>query len=323
MANSNPEEQSNWERETLEKLLLAQVTEQRRARRWGIFLKLLLLAYLFALLFLVWGGDLGLSELFGGDKEPQEHVAVIDIEGLIASASTANAEDINKTLREAFEQDETSAVMLRINSGGGSPVQAGLIHDEIRRLRESHEEIPVYAVIADAGASGAYYIAVAADEIYADKGSIVGSIGVRLDSFGLVDLMDSWGVERRLFTAGENKGLLDPFLPLQDEEVAHVENLIGQIHEQFISVVREGRGDRLDEQQEDIFSGLVWTGVEALDLGLIDGLGDDRFVAHEVIGIERMVLFEPKRTALELLLEDFGVAIGNRILDWQNTPQWR
>ncbi|MBS0001527.1 MAG: S49 family peptidase [Thioalkalivibrio sp.] len=323
MANSNLEEKPNWERETLEKLLLAQVTEQRRARRWGVFLKLLLLAYLFALLFLVWGKDLGLSGLFERDKESQEHVAVIDIEGLIASASTANAEDINETLREAFEDDETSAVMLRINSGGGSPVQAGLIHDEIRRLRESHEEIPVYAVITDAGASGAYYIAVAADEIFADKGSIVGSIGVRLDSFGLVELMDRWGIERRLFTAGENKGFLDPFLPLQQEEVAHVEDVIGQIHEQFISVVREGRGDRLDEQQEEIFSGLVWTGVDALDLGLIDGLGDDRFVAREVIGIERMVLFEPKRTALELLLEDLGVAIGNRILNWQNTPQWR
>ena len=323
MANTNVEEKSNWERETLEKLLLAQVTEQRRARRWGVFLKLLVLVYLFVLLFLVRGADLGLADLFDRDKEPREHVAVIDIEGLIASAATVNAEDINKTLREAFEDDETAAVMLRINSGGGSPVQAGLIHDEIQRLRESHEDIPVYAVIADAGASGAYYIAVAADEIYADKGSIVGSIGVRLDSFGVVDLMDRWGIERRLFTAGEKKGFLDPFLPLQEEEVAHVETVIGQIHEQFINVVREGRGDRLKEQEDDIFSGLIWTGVDALELGLIDGLGDDRFVAHEVIGIERMVVFKPRRTALQLLLEDLGVAIGNRILNWQNIPQWR
>ncbi|TVP89324.1 MAG: S49 family peptidase [Thioalkalivibrio sp.] len=322
MANTQLEEKSNWERETLEKLLLAQVTEQRRARRWGIFLKLLVLVYLFALLLLVRGGDLGLADLFDRDKEPQEHVAVIDIEGLIASAATVNAEDINKTLREAFEDDETAAVLLRINSGGGSPVQAGLIHDEILRLREKHEDIPVYAVIADAGASGAYYIAVAADEIYADRGSIVGSIGVRLDSFGVVDLLERWGIERRLFTAGEKKGLLDPFLPLQDEEVTHIETVIGQIHDQFISVVREGRGDRLAEQ-EDIFSGLIWTGVDALDLGLIDGLGDDRFVAHDVIGIDRMVVFKPRRTALQLLLEDLGVAIGNRILNWQNIPQWR
>jgi len=322
MANANVEDKSNWERQTVEKILLAQVTEQRRARRWGVFFKLLVFIYLFALLFLVRGADLGLSDLLDRDKDPKDHVAVIDLEGLIASAATVNAEDINKVLREAFEDEETSAVMLRINSGGGSPVQAGMIHDEIRRLRTLHEDIPVYAVISDVGASGAYYIAVAADEIYADKGSIVGSIGVRLDSFGLVGLMDKWGVERRLFTAGEKKGFLDPFLPLQDEEVAHVESVIGQIHEQFISVVREGRGDRLSEN-ENLFSGLIWTGLDALELGLIDGIGDDRFVAREVIGIDRMVVFKPKRTALQLLLEDLGIAIGNRILNWQMTPQWR
>jgi len=186
MALWNAQDKSNWERETLEKLVLAQVTEQRRTRRWGIFFKLLVFIYLFALLLLIRGPDLGLADLWDRDKEPTEHVAVIDIEGLIASATSANAEDINKTLRKAFEDDDTRAVMLRINSGGGSPVQAGMIHDEIRRLRSQHEDIPVYAVISDVGASGAYYIAVAADEIYADKGSIVGSIGVRLDSFGLV-----------------------------------------------------------------------------------------------------------------------------------------
>lgn len=322
MANEKLEDKANWERETLEKLVLAQVTEQRRARRWGVFFKLLVFLYLFALLFLVRGADLGLSDLLDRDKTPKEHVAVVDIDGLIASAATANAEDINKVLREAFGDSETAAVMLRINSGGGSPVQAGMIHDEIRRLRAQHEDIPVYAVIADIGASGAYYIAVAADQIFADRGSIVGSIGVRLDSFGLVGLMDRWGIERRLFTAGENKGFLDPFLPLQEAEVSHVEAVIAQIHQQFIDVVREGRGDRLSPSEE-IFSGLIWTGVEALELGLIDGLGDDRFVAREVIGIERMVVFQPKRTALQLLLEDLGIAIGNRILNWQMTPQWR
>lgn len=322
MANVSAEDKSNWERQTLEKLLLAQVTEQRRTRRWGIFFKLLVFIYLFALLILVRGADLGLADLLDRDKEPKEHVAVVDIEGLIASAASVNAEDINKVLRDAFEHDETSAVMLRINSGGGSPVQANMIYDEIRRLRALHEDIPVYAVISDIGASGAYFIAVAADEIYAAAGSIVGSIGVRIDSFGLVGLMDRWGVERRLFTAGENKGLLDPFLPLQDAEVAHVEAVIGQIHDQFIGVVREGRGDRLSTA-EDLFSGLIWTGSDALNLGLIDGLGDDRFVAREVIGIERMVVFQPKRTAFQLLLEDLGVAIGNRIMNWHTTPQWR
>lgn len=322
MALWNAQDKSNWERETLEKLVLAQVTEQRRARRWGIFFKLLVFIYLFALLLLIRGPDLGLADLLDRDKEPTEHVAVIDIEGLISSTTTANAEDVNKTLRKAFEDDDTRAVMLRINSGGGSPVQAGMIHDEIRRLRSLHEDVPVYAVISDVGASGAYYIAVAADEIYADKGSIVGSIGVRLDSFGLVGLMERWGIERRLFTAGEKKGFLDPFLPLQEEEVEHVKGVIDQIHDQFINVVREGRGDRL-QSNDDLFSGLVWTGVDSVELGLIDGLGDDRTVARDVIGIERMVVFEPKRTALQLLLEDLGVAIGNRILNWETAPQWR
>lgn len=322
MALWNAQDKSNWERETLEKLVLAQVTEQRRARRWGIFFKLLVFIYLFAILLLIRGPDLGLADLFDRDKEPTEHVAVIDIEGLIASATTANAEDINKTLRKAFEDDDTKAVMLRINSGGGSPVQAGMIHDEIRRLRSLHEDIPVYAVISDVGASGAYYIAVAADEIYADKGSIVGSIGVRLDSFGLVGLMERWGIERRLFTAGEKKGFLDPFLPLQEEEVEHVKGVIDQIHDQFINVVRAGRGGRLQDNGE-LFSGLVWTGSDSVELGLIDGLGDDRTVARDVIGIERMVVFEPKRTALQLLLDDLGVAIGSRILNWEAAPQWR
>lgn len=322
MALWKAQDKSDWERETLEKLVLAQVTEQRRARRWGIFFKLLVFIYLFALLLLIRGPDLGLADLFDRDKEPTEHVAVVDIEGLIASAATANAEDINKTLRKAFEDDDTRAVMLRINSGGGSPVQAGMIHDEIRRLRSLHEDIPVYAVISDVGASGAYYIAVAADEIYADKGSIVGSIGVRLDSFGLVGLMERWGIERRLFTAGEKKGFLDPFLPLQEEEVEHVKGVIDQIHDQFINVVREGRGGRLQDNGE-LFSGLVWTGSDSVELGLIDGLGDDRTVARDVIGIERMVVFEPKRTALQLLLDDLGVAIGSRILNWEAAPQWR
>lgn len=322
MTAVNQENKSGWERETLEKLLHAQVTEQRRARRWSVFFKLLVFLYLFGLLFLVRGADLGISDWLDRDKEPEQHVAAIDFEGLIASAATVNAEDMNKTLRRAFADEATGAVMLRINSGGGSPVQSGLIHDEILRLRAKHEDIPVYAVISDAGASGAYYVAVAADEIYADKASIVGSIGVRLDSFGLVELMEKWGIERRLFTAGDNKGFLDPFLPLEDAEVQHVQNVIGQVHQQFVDVVREGRGGRLQES-DDLFSGLVWTGADAVALGLIDGLGDDRSVARDVIGIETIKVFKPERTAFQLLLEDLGMSIGNRILNWQATPQWR
>ncbi|AGA33487.1 Periplasmic serine proteases (ClpP class) [Thioalkalivibrio nitratireducens DSM 14787] len=322
MSTWNAQDPVQWERQTLEKLLQAQVTEQRRARRWGIFFKLLVFIYLFALLFLVRGADLGLSEWLDRYAEPTRHVAVIDIEGLIASATRVNAEDINRTLRRAFEDDETAAVMLRINSGGGSPVQAGMIHDEILRLRELHEAIPVYAVIEDIGASGAYYIAVAADEIYADKGSIVGSIGVRLDSFGLVGLMERLGVERRLFTAGENKGFLDPFLPLQQDEVDHIEGVIGQIHQQFIDVVRTGRGGRLSNN-DDLFSGLVWTGADSVELGLIDGLGNDRSVARDVIGIEELVVFKPKQRAWKMLLDDLGIAVADRILGWESIPQWR
>ncbi|AHE98191.1 S49 family peptidase [Thioalkalivibrio paradoxus] len=322
MSTWNAQDSVQWERQALEKVLLAQITEQRRARRWGIFFKLLVFIYLFALLFLVRGADLGLSEWLDRHAEPTRHVAVIDIEGLIARAARVNAEDINRTLRRAFEDDETAAVMLRINSGGGSPVQAGMIHDEILRLRELYEEIPVYAVIEDIGASGAYYIAVAADEIYADKGSIVGSIGVRLDSFGLVGLMERLGVERRLFTAGENKGFLDPFLPLQQGEVDHIEDVIGQIHEQFIDVVRKGRGERLANNDE-VFSGLIWTGADSIELGLIDGLGSDQTVARDVIGIEELVVFKPKQTALQMLLEDLGIAVTDRILGWESVPQWR
>lgn len=316
------EKNAHWERQTLEKLLLAQVTEQRRTRRWGIFFKLLIFIYLFAILILVRGPDLGLSEWLDADKEPEQHVAVVDIDGLIASATTANAEAINQTLRSAFEDDNTGAVMLRINSGGGSPVQAGMIHDEILRLRALHEDIPVYAVIADAGASGAYYIAVAADEIYADKSSIVGSIGVRIDSFGLVDLLERWGIERRLFTAGDSKGLLDPFLPLRDDEVQHIQNVLDQIHQQFVDVVIAGRGERLN-QDADLFSGLIWTGAESVELGLIDGLGDDRGVARDIIGIDKLVVFQPKRSALQILLDDLGMAVVERILSREGMPQWR
>jgi len=323
MSGWNAEETTpQWERQTLERLLHAQITEQRRARRWGIFFKLLTFFYLFAILLLIRGGDLGFSDWLGRDAEDEKHVAVVEIEGLIASSTNVNAEDINKTLRSAFEDADTAAVMLRINSGGGSPVQAGMIHDEIVRLRAEHPDIPVYAVISDIGASGAYYIAVAADKIYADRGSLIGSIGVRLGSFGLVGLMEKWGVERRLFTAGDKKGLLDPFLPLRDEEATHVQGVIDQIHEQFIDIVKAGRGDRLNGAA-DLFSGLIWTGVESVELGLIDGLGDDRSVARDVIGIEKLVLFEPTRSAWQMLLDDLGVAVANHLLRMESLPQWR
>ena len=316
------ENKPGWERETLEKLVQAQVIEQRRARRWGIFFKLLFFFYLVALLILVRGGDLGLSGMFESEREPAEHVAVVEVEGLIASSAAANAEDISKVLKEAFEADGTQAVMLRINSGGGSPVQAANVHDEILRLKEKHADIPVYAVIGDVGASAAYYIAVAADEIYASQASMVGSIGVRMDSFGLVDLIDNIGVERRLFTAGENKGFLDPFLPLDDDHVNHLDGVLQGVHEQFVEVVRAGRGDRLVER-DDLFNGLIWTGDRSVELGLIDGIGTDRSVARDVIGVEKMVEFKPRRSALQLLFEDLGMAAFQQWMSWETTPQWR
>ncbi|WP_019593113.1 S49 family peptidase [Thioalkalivibrio sp. ALM2T] len=316
------ENKPGWEREALENLVQAQVIEQRRARRWGIFFKLLFFFYLVALLILVRGGDLGLSGMFESEREPTEHVAVVKVEGLIASSAAANAEDISKVLKEAFEADGTQAVMLRINSGGGSPVQAANVHDEILRLKEKHADIPVYAVIGDVGASAAYYIAVAADEIYASQASMVGSIGVRMDSFGLVDLIDNIGVERRLFTAGENKGFLDPFLPLDDDHVNHLDGVLQGVHEQFVDVVRAGRGDRLVER-DDLFNGLIWTGDRSVELGLIDGIGTDRSVARDVIGVEKMVEFKPRRSALQLLFEDLGMAAFQQWMSWETTPQWR
>ena len=314
------DDKPGWERETLENLVQAQVIEQRRARRWGIFFKILLFAYLFALLILVRGD--GFDSWFETDRKPGEHVAVVDVDGMIAASARANAEDLTRTLKRAFEDEGTQAVMLRINSGGGSPVQAGIIHDELLRLKEEHEDIPLYAVIGDIGASGAYYIAVAADEIYADRASLVGSIGVRLDSFGVVDLIDNIGVERRLFTAGENKAFLDPFLPLESDHVDHMEGLITDVHQQFIDVVRAGRGERLDEDA-DIFNGLTWTGERSVELGLTDGLGNPRSVARDVIGIEEMVEFRPRRTPIQLFLEDLGTVVMQQVLNLESTPQWR
>ena len=313
------ENKEGWEREALDKLLQAQVIEQRRARRWGIFFKLVLFTYLFLLLILMRGDQL---TAFKTERIAEDHVAVVDIEGLIASEARTNAEDITRVLERAFEADGTQAVMLRVNSGGGSPVQAAIIHDEILRLKEKHEEIPVYAVISDIGASAAYYIAVAADEIYASQASLVGSIGVRLDSFGLVDLMDNIGVERRLFVAGDNKDFLDPFQPLAEGHVDHLQGVLDQVHQQFIDVVRAGRGDRLDPEA-NLFDGLVWNGDRSVELGLIDGLGSDRSVARDVIGLDNLVVFKPPRTPFQQLFEGIGASVLQQWLALESRPQWR
>lgn len=292
---------AGWERELLEKLATASITEQRRARRWGIFFKLLTFAYLVTVLIL-WLPDTWSDAAI---KSAKEHTAVIEIKGVIADDSEASADNVVTALRSAYKDEKTKGVILRINSPGGSAVQAGYINDEIRRLKEKHPEIPVYAVVTDMAASGGYYIAVAADQIYVDKASIVGSIGVLMSTFGFERSMEKLGVERRLLTAGEHKGILDPFSPMNSEEKQHIQNMLDQVHQQFIQAVRDGRGDRLQEN-DDIFSGLFWSGEESIKLGLADGLGSSSYVARELIGAETLVDY----TRSEDLLERFAKRIG-------------
>jgi protease-4 len=284
--------------QALKDVALEGIKEQRRARRWGIFFKLFFVAYLLIALFALIGTGASDSNLTAA----KEITAVVDINGVIMDGALASGELVNPALKEAFENEKTKGVILRINSPGGSPVQSGIINDEIRRLKAAHKDIPVYAVVSDLCASGGYYIAVAADNIYADKASIVGSIGVRMDNFGAVELMEKLGVERRLYTAGANKGMLDPFLPENETQVQHVHNMLNTTHQQFINVVKEGRGERL-QNNPDIFSGLFWTGEDALKLGLIDGIGSDAYVARELIKAEEMVNFTTEKDLLQRLSE--------------------
>jgi protease-4 len=298
--------EDNWERSAIEKLAHAALDEQRRARRWGIFFKSLTFVYLFILLFAAFGW------LEGREPLPGDHTALVDLDGIISADSPANAEVINQGLQEAFENTGTRGVILRINSPGGSPVQAGTINSEIRRLREKYPKVPLYAVVEDICASGGYYVAVAADRIYVDKASIVGSIGVLMDGFGFTGTMDKLGVERRLLTAGENKGFLDPFSPLDAAQREYAAKMLQEIHQQFIAVVRQGRGKRLKESP-DTFSGLVWTGQRSIDLGLADALGSVEYVAREVIKAETIVDFTPRENLAERFAKRFGAALGKAL----------
>ncbi|KEA61902.1 Periplasmic serine protease (ClpP class) [Marinobacterium lacunae] len=292
----------------IEKLVNGLHVEHRRTRRWGIFFKFLTFAYLFALLGIYLYNDT--PEI--ASPASDTHVAVVRVEGAIADGEKANADSLIWSIRKAFENKHSTAVLLRINSPGGSPVQAGYVYDEIKRLREKYPEKKVYAVISDIGASGAYYIAAAADEIYADKASLVGSIGVVSASFGFVDLMGKLGVERRMLTAGEHKGLLDPFTPLQSSEREFWQTILDTTHKQFIEQVRAGRGDRLKENDE-LFSGLVWTGEQAVDLGLVDGLGSASYVARDVIGVDSLVDYSAKGSPLEQLIDRLGVSMASHL----------
>ncbi|HZM46047.1 MAG TPA: S49 family peptidase [Burkholderiales bacterium] len=307
MADSNTNDAApQWERQVLEKVALAAIQEQRRARYWGIFFKLLAFIYLFVLLFI------GLGWISKKDAGHGKHTALVEVRGVIAHDSNASADVITSGLAEAFKDKRTQGVILRINSPGGSPVQAGYINDEVRRLRAKYPDIPLYAVIEDICASGGYYIAVAADRIYVDKASIVGSIGVLMDGFGFTGTLEKLGVERRLLTAGENKGFMDPFSPVVESQKEYAQGLLSQIHQQFIAVVRQGRDKRLKETPE-VFSGLVFVGQKSIELGLADALGNVDYVAREVIKAEDIVDFTPRENVAERLAKKFGAAMGESL----------
>lgn len=302
MSDIRPDD-PNWERKLIEKLALDSLAEQRRRRRWGIFFRLLGFAYLTVLIAMA--VDWGSSEHLG---DGQKHTALVELNGVIREKGDANAEDVVASLQAAFEDRGTAGVILRINSPGGSPVQAGIINDEIRRLRAKHPETPLYAVVEDVCASGGYYVAVASDRIYVDKASIVGSIGVLMDGFGFVGTMDKLGVERRLLTAGENKGFLDPFSPQDAKHKAHAEQMLGEIHDQFVTIVRQGRGKRLKETPE-MFSGLMWTGARSIELGLADGLGNVDYVARDVIKAEEVRDYTVKPNFAEKFAKRIGADV--------------
>lgn len=304
----NEPQPDNFEKDVVNRLAFAALNEQRRARRWNILFRSLFMVWLFSFLAVIVASPGGKVEL----SRTTDHTALIDIEGVIAADQAANADNIVGSLRDAFTNKHAKAIILRINSPGGSPVQAGYINDEIIRLRNAHPDKKVYAVVVDICASGGYYIAAAADEIYADKASMVGSIGVLMNGFGFTGSMDKLGVDRRLITAGDHKGFMDPFSPLKEDEVAHTKTLLNNIHEQFINVVRNGRGDRLADN-EKLFSGYIWTGEKAIELGLVDGLGSSSYVAREIVGAEDIVDYTTRPTYLDRFAERFGAAMAKSL----------
>lgn len=305
------EEQKSWQ--LLEKTLLAGVQEQRRARRWGIFFKLLTFAYLFGALMLF----TPLMDVEKAAARGSSHTALIEVRGMIADQEPASADNIVGSLRAAFEDPKTKGVILRINSPGGSPVQSGYIYDEILRLRAQYPAIKVYAVISDLGASGAYYIASAADQIYADKASLVGSIGVTAAGYGFVGTMEKLGVERRTYTAGEHKAFLDPFQPQKPEETRFWQGVLETTHRQFIASVKQGRGERLkDKEHPELFSGLIWSGEQAVKLGLVDGLGGASYVARDVIGEKNLVDFTIEESPFDRFSKRLGASVAEHLAMW-------
>ena len=299
-------ENEDWGNKALEKISQTAFLEQRKTRRWGIFFKLATLIYLSILLFFFVSSNDNKIAATG------DFTALISINGEISSQSEANASDFKQNLNDAYENPGTKGIILSINSPGGSPVQAGIMNDEIKRLKSLYPQIPIYAVVEDVCASGAYYIAVATDSIFVDKASIVGSIGVLMDGFGFEQTINKLGIERRLMTAGKNKAALDPFSPINPDQKAHIQELLDQIHQQFINVVKDGRGSRLTSGDE-IFSGLFWNGEKSIKLGLSDYLGNVNYVAREIIGYERIEDFTTYETFADRFAKQLGVSLSFEI----------
>ena len=300
--------ESGWEREIIEKLALAAVTEQTRARRWGVFFKSLVFIYLFVMfgmaIYPKIKQDLGVDSKY--------HTAVIDVVGIIAEDKDANAASIIESLRDAVKDKNTKGIILHSNSPGGSPVQSAYVYEEIRNIKKEHPDLPVYAVVSDICASGCYYIASASDKIFVNQSSLIGSIGVLMEGFGFVDGMQKLGVERRLLTAGAHKAMLDPFSPPKEDETRYMQGLLDQVHKQFIGAVKAGRGDRLKETP-DMFSGLVWTGEAGVKLGVADGFGNDDHVARDIIGAEKLVDFTQQGSLIDKMAGKLGASFGQAI----------
>ncbi|MDD1612064.1 MAG: signal peptide peptidase SppA [Methylococcaceae bacterium] len=315
-SSASPNGEPGWERAVIEKIALAAIEEQAKARRWGIIFKSATFLYLTVLLVIAvfpnFKKDIG--------SDDKDHTAVIDVVGMIAEGKEANADSIIKSLRKAVKDEHTKGVILHANSPGGSPVQSHYVYEEIRKLKKEYPKTPIYAVVGDICASGCYYIASASDKIFVNQASLIGSIGVIMDGFGFVDTMQKFGIERRVLTAGEHKAMLDPFSPRKDYETQFMQGLLEQVHQQFIKAVKDGRGDRLKDSPE-LFSGLVWTGEEGIKFGIADAYGNDDSVARDIIGAKKLVDFTEQESVFERLAgklgASFGHAIGSTVQNWE------
>ncbi|MDH3763101.1 MAG: S49 family peptidase [Gammaproteobacteria bacterium] len=312
-SNQSRSQPAAQQQTVVDRLVFAALREQRRARRWRVFFMLFFIVYLSVVtVMLMSAGDSGAG--VAGKADGERHTALVKLSGVIAADEPGGSKNVISGLKKAFEHDDTAGIVIEINSPGGSPVQSAYIFDEIMRLKQKHESVPVYAVVTDIAASGGYFVAAAADKIYVNKSSLVGSIGVRLDAFGFVDMMKKLGIERRLLTAGDNKALFDPFLPEQQQQKDHLQAMLNQVHGHFIDAVKQGRGDRLDDTQ-DLFSGLIWSGEQSLQLGLADAYGTTRSVARE-LEAEEVVDFTPKTELLQRIADRIGSSAGQRISEF-------